>query len=114
MSFLFEYFSAAGCVQYYKIQLVATEDILVVLGNNDLSRWATNGAVARSASKVMVHPEFKNNPNSANADIALITLSKYLLSVKSLLSSDTRAVLIFSTCSYLSRLQLFHNVLAMY
>lgn len=55
---------------------MATEDILIVLGKNDLSHWATNGAISRGASQVKVHPEFMENPQSANADMALITLSK--------------------------------------
>lgn len=58
----------------------------MVLGNNDLSHWATNGAVTRSASKVTVHPEFKENPNSGNADIALIELSKNFFVINNITS----------------------------
>lgn len=76
-----ETFLAARCIQYYKVQLVATEDILLILGSNDLSHWATSGAVTRGASDVVVHPDFKNNPTSANADMALIVLSEYFFLV---------------------------------
>lgn len=56
--------------------MVKTEDILFVLGRNDLTHWATNGAITRGASKVQCHPYFKQNSKSAHGDMAVITLGK--------------------------------------
>ncbi|KAJ8921253.1 hypothetical protein NQ315_013725 [Exocentrus adspersus] len=68
--------TAARCVQFYKIQTVKTEDILFVLGKNDLTHWATNGAITRGATRVQCHPYFQENSKSAHGDIAVITLNK--------------------------------------
>ncbi|KAJ8958023.1 hypothetical protein NQ318_002027 [Aromia moschata] len=70
--------TAARCVQYYKVQVVKTEDILFVFGKNDLSHWATNGAITRGAVKVQVHPYFLENWKSAHGDVAVVTLDKPL------------------------------------
>nr|XP_023020669.1 serine protease gd-like isoform X2 [Leptinotarsa decemlineata] len=66
--------TAGRCVQYYKIQVVKTEDILLVMGTSDLKQWSSNGAITRKARTVDTHPDFKKNPNSAHADLSVITM----------------------------------------
>lgn len=65
---------------YYKVQVVATENILLVLGTHDLKHWATNDATTRGASSVRVHPDFSTD--SAHADVAVITLGKNIFVYK--------------------------------
>uniref|UniRef100_A0A6P7FVC9 Serine protease gd-like n=1 Tax=Diabrotica virgifera virgifera TaxID=50390 RepID=A0A6P7FVC9_DIAVI len=66
--------TAARCVQYFKLQLVETEDIFLVMGTNDLENWNSNGAVTRKARRVDVHPFFMQNSKSAHGDIAIISM----------------------------------------
>ncbi|KAG5875933.1 hypothetical protein JTB14_036466 [Gonioctena quinquepunctata] len=66
--------TAGRCVQYYKIQVVKTEDILLVMGTNDLEHWSSNGAVTRKARHVDTHPDYKKNPDSAHADMSIISM----------------------------------------
>ncbi|XP_028128449.1 serine protease gd-like isoform X2 [Diabrotica virgifera virgifera] len=66
--------TAARCVQNYKFQAVKTDDILLVMGTNDLENWNSNGAVTRKARRVDVHPFFMKNPKSAHGDIAIILM----------------------------------------
>ncbi|KAF7271765.1 hypothetical protein GWI33_015406 [Rhynchophorus ferrugineus] len=68
--------TAARCIQFYKVQIVKTEDILFVFGKSNILKWATNGAVTRGASKVITHPDF--DPNTAHGDVSIITLNRPL------------------------------------
>ncbi|XP_060533352.1 transmembrane protease serine 9-like isoform X2 [Cylas formicarius] len=65
--------TAARCVQYYKVRIVKTEDILLVFGKADVGRWATNGAITREASDVRTHPEY--DQGGAHGDVCVITLN---------------------------------------
>lgn len=69
---------AGRCVQYLQVQVVPTDKILIIMGTKDLTKWKQNGAVTRKAKSVHVHPDFMKDFKSANADVALITLGKYL------------------------------------
>ncbi|CAG9833120.1 unnamed protein product [Diabrotica balteata] len=68
--------TAARCVQYYKFQVVKTEEIFLVMGTNNLDNWNSNGAVTRKARRVDVHPSFMENSKSAHGDIAVISLDR--------------------------------------
>ncbi|XP_028128445.1 serine protease gd [Diabrotica virgifera virgifera] len=68
--------TAARCVQYYKVQVVKTEEIFLVMGTNNLDNWNSNGAVTRKARRVDVHPSFMQNSKSAHGDIAIISVDR--------------------------------------
>ncbi|XP_028138703.2 serine protease gd-like isoform X1 [Diabrotica virgifera virgifera] len=68
--------TAARCVQHYKIQVVQTEEIFLVMGTNNLDNWNSNGAVTRKAKRVDVHPSFIENSESAHGDIAIILMDR--------------------------------------
>ncbi|CAG9770052.1 unnamed protein product [Ceutorhynchus assimilis] len=67
-------FLAARCTNFFKIQVVQTDDILFVFGRTNLKHWATSGAVTRGASFVRTNPDF--NANSGHGDLSVITLDK--------------------------------------
>ncbi|XP_030755091.1 serine protease gd-like [Sitophilus oryzae] len=66
--------TAARCIQYYKVQIIKTEDMLFVFGKSNILKWATNGAVTRGATKISTHPDF--DPNNAHADLSIVTLNR--------------------------------------
>ncbi|CAG9821463.1 unnamed protein product [Phaedon cochleariae] len=66
--------TAGRCVQYYRLQVLKIQDMLLVMGTNDVTNWEANGAVSRRVIKVNTHPDFMRNPNSAHADISVVTM----------------------------------------
>lgn len=65
----FDSIAAARCVNFFKLQVVRTEDIVLVFGRSNLKGWITNGGVTRGASAVKAHPDF--DANSGHGDIAV-------------------------------------------
>ncbi|XP_019874727.1 serine protease gd [Aethina tumida] len=62
--------TAAQCVQYYSVRVVEPDDILLIMGTSNLSRWATSDAVKRSAVKITTHPEYTQY--SGHGDLCVI------------------------------------------
>lgn len=65
----FDNVAAARCVNFFKLQVVRTEDIVLVFGRSNLKGWITNGGVTRGAAAVKAHPDF--DANSGHGDIAV-------------------------------------------
>ncbi|KAL1501363.1 hypothetical protein ABEB36_006695 [Hypothenemus hampei] len=67
--------TAARCVNFYKVQVVPLEDILLVFGKSNIKNWATSTNInIRGASNVKTHPDF--DPNSGHCDISVIRLDR--------------------------------------
>lgn len=48
------------------------------MGTNSLTNWQSNGSIQRKVRKVQSHPSFKDNSKSADGDLAVLTMGKYL------------------------------------
>lgn len=80
------HFAAAHCVQTSSSTL-RPEELLLVLGKLNIRNWAEEGGLQMGVERVEVHPDYR--PLSADADVALLTLSRDVEFTKSVLTQSS-------------------------
>ncbi|CAG9862270.1 unnamed protein product [Phyllotreta striolata] len=68
--------TAARCIMFYGVQIVKNEDIMLVMGTNNLLNWRSSKAVHRKVVNSVAHPSFQDYPDSAHGDIAVLTMDR--------------------------------------